>query len=60
MGQFSAPNIDPDKDFPYFEFAGDEQNDWSPNDEIDLDGEPDDWTPFNYTPELYTDEESPF
>lgn len=53
MGQFSAPNYE----------LHDEQNDWSPNDEIDPDVEPDDWTPFNYTPELYTDvpkEESPF
>lgn len=34
MGQFSAPNYE----------LHDEQNDWSPNDEIDPDlQEPDDW-----------------
>lgn len=36
-----------DKEEPYFEYAEhDEQNDWSPNDEIDPDlQEPEDFTP---------------
>jgi hypothetical protein len=51
MGQFSAPNYE----------LHDEQNDWSPNDEIEQE-EPEEWDPpedhtiDDYDPELYNGE----